>query len=103
LTRAGKPDKALTQPRRPQEIAQGHESYIRAGLNYYQRGDLEKAAQAMEIASKLAPANIAYHYNLGLVYSELGQDKEAVREWEAVLKLDPDHTNARMLVNMKKK
>ncbi|MFN8578493.1 MAG: tetratricopeptide repeat protein [Candidatus Sericytochromatia bacterium] len=43
---------------------------------------------------KFKPENINAHYNLGLIYSELGEKSKAVNCYNEVLKREPEHKNA---------
>ena len=57
-------------------------------------GKLAEALPYLESLTKSAPANAAVLYNLGIVYSELGQFDEAVIRLKRAVQLDPGHAHA---------
>ncbi len=50
----------------------------------------EQALAALDRALALAPDNIVYMRNRVVILRDLGREDEARREWEKVLRLDPD-------------
>lgn len=67
------------------------------GRLYYSAGRLDAALQAQSEAAKLNPEELAYTYNLSLVYQELGKLDEAAVAAKTLLRgensdfRDPDH------------
>jgi tetratricopeptide (TPR) repeat protein len=57
-------------------------------------GKLAESLPYLESLTKSAPANAAVLYNLGLVYSELGQFDEAIIRLKRAVQLDPGHAHA---------
>ena len=53
-------------------------------------GKLEDASRLLEKAIALAPANPAFHSNLGEIYRRLGKNQEAVQPLLIALSLKPD-------------
>jgi len=65
------------------------------GMALYFQGQPEKAVEAYEEALAGDPSlPTEVHYNLGVAYQEIGRLLDAVREYEQVLKNEPDHINA---------
>lgn len=73
---------------------QPYTSYL-LGMALYFDGKPEQAVKAYEDAFEL-DANLPpeAHYNLGVAYHETSRYLDAVREYEAVLRSDPEHVNA---------
>ena len=57
-------------------------------------GKLTEALPYLESLTKSAPASAVVLYNLGIVYSELGQFDEAVIRLERAVQLDPGYAHA---------
>jgi len=57
--------------------------------------DVSEAIAVYERLVALEPADIEARTNLGVAYARQGRLDSAVRQWEAVLKIDPDNANAR--------
>jgi tetratricopeptide (TPR) repeat protein len=49
---------------------------------------------AYQRALELRPGLALVHSNLGQAYAVQGHLEEAIREWETLLRLDPDHPQA---------
>jgi hypothetical protein len=73
------------------------------GVIHYQRGEFDATLASMQKATTLQPDNLEYHYHLGLVYSELGEAERAIEAWQHVLKIDPGHANARLLLELEQR
>ncbi len=69
------------------------------GWVYFQKGWFQKAKEELERAVKLLEKegedDPVIRDHLGDVYQHLGKIKEAIREWEKSLQLDPDNTKVR--------
>jgi len=59
------------------------------GFCYFHANDIEKAKEAYETASHLAPEMFWYHYNLGLIYFQNQQYDQAGRTLQKALAVDP--------------
>lgn len=73
---------------------QPYTSYL-LGMALYFDGKPEDAVKAYETAFAL-DGNLPpeAHYNLGVAYHEISRYLDAVRQYESVLKSDPEHVNA---------
>ncbi len=64
------------------------------GMSYYFQGQAEKAVSAYEEALAGDPSlPNEVHYNLGVAYQETSRYLDAIREYETVLKFEPEHVN----------
>lgn len=68
--------------------------YLELGLDYYEQGELDKAAAEFEEAIRLEPDLVEAHYNLGLVYADQGEFDAAIAEHERAIELAPDLAEA---------
>jgi len=59
------------------------------GWAYYHNGAFSVAAPLFEDAIKKVPANLTYHYHLGLTYQKLNDSAKARAELQTVISLDP--------------
>jgi tetratricopeptide (TPR) repeat protein len=59
---------------------------------------LEQSVVYFEKARDIAPDNPEIRGNLGSAYYKLGRTREAFREWEKALELDPDHSTLKAMV-----
>ena len=69
--------------------------HYRSGIRYYYIKDYSEAARSFEKAVSLKDDFIAAHYWLARSLGNLGDFDAAVRECEAVLRLDPNYKDAR--------
>jgi type IV pilus assembly protein PilF len=63
---------------------------VQLGLGYLQQGNLVYAKEKLERARSIDPDLPEVHAGMALLYQRLGNDKEADREFRAVLKADPN-------------
>jgi len=61
-----------------------------AGSNLQAAGELVRALAALDQALALEPDNVVYMRNRVVILQDLGRADEARREWEKVLRLDPE-------------
>lgn len=61
------------------------------GLQYYQKGSIEKAREYYEKALRYNDKNVEALYNLGGSYLIKGDTKKAREYWERVLQINPNH------------
>ncbi|MDX1420556.1 MAG: tetratricopeptide repeat protein [Rubricoccaceae bacterium] len=61
-------------------------------------GERAEAVRLLERAHRLAPTNTQFLYNLAGAYALTDRIEDARRAAQEVLRLDPDHTSARMLL-----
>ena len=64
------------------------------GLSYLQADEFEQATSAFENGLEFHPDDENLRFNLGAAYDKLDRFPDVVREMEAVLALNPDHTDA---------
>jgi tetratricopeptide (TPR) repeat protein len=69
------------------------------GWAFYQKGVYQSAismfAEAIKLAAKnKEPENATYHYHLGLAYAKASQPALAKQNFERVLKIDPNYSDA---------
>jgi tetratricopeptide (TPR) repeat protein len=69
------------------------------GWAFYEKGVYQSAIAMFEEALKLAaqhkePDNATYHYHLGLAYAKASQPTRAKENFERVLKIDPNYSDA---------
>jgi Flp pilus assembly protein TadD len=69
------------------------------GWAFYEKGVYQSAISMFEEALKLAakhkePDNATYHYHLGLAYAKASQPALAKENFERVLKIDPNYSDA---------
>lgn len=63
--------------------------YYDLGISYYDKGNIDEAISAWEIAIIVNPEFAAAYYNLGNAYEEKGLLKEAMSAWEKVIEITP--------------
>ena len=69
------------------------EAHSNLGWGYYGQRQYEESIKAFQQALTLDRNMIDAHYGLGLALKESGAGKEAVPEFEAVIKLAPEDQN----------
>jgi tetratricopeptide (TPR) repeat protein len=70
------------------------EALANLGLAYVRLGDLPKAVAALERAVKLNPTSIAARMDLGAIYLEYLNYRDADKQYAVALKLEPDNLEA---------
>ncbi|MBF0408946.1 MAG: tetratricopeptide repeat protein [Candidatus Riflebacteria bacterium] len=74
--------------------SQAYTAYL-LGMALYFSGNVHKAIDAYEEAFLLdSQLPVEAHYNLGVAYHETARYLDAIREYEFVLKVSPEHLNA---------
>ena len=64
------------------------------GTSYFEKGEFQKLADAMERARKAIPKDSRVHFLLGLAYSRIERNDEAIAALRKALELKPDDMNA---------
>lgn len=65
------------------------------GMSHYFSGKVEKAIKSYETAFAMEPnLPVEAHYNLGVAYHEVGKFLDSVKQYEHVLRQNPEHINA---------
>src|SRR5437660_123425 len=65
-------------------------------IELHQAGDLLGAIDAYKSALAILPDRADAHSDLGAAYAKLGQFDDAVKEYDAALRADPESTQIRM-------
>jgi len=68
------------------------------GNEYYERGDLEKAAAAFQAVLELQPDHVGALTNLGVVYYQLGRLEDAANQFEAGLEVNANDAELHYLL-----
>lgn len=72
--------------------------YINLGIAYQNKNRIMEAIHAFQSAASLAPDNFGIqttaHCTLGLLYSQIGLLNDSVLEYQATLRIKPDHEDA---------
>jgi|GEM_PF-1897770 len=68
----------------------GAEAAFQKGMEAFNAGDFEAAAQAFEEVTRLSPETAEGHTNLALAYVQLGKMPEAIQELEKAAELSAD-------------
>jgi tetratricopeptide (TPR) repeat protein len=68
--------------------------YWGLGLVYWREGRYEEAERAFQQAETLVPASARAHIMLGLLYSDMKRNREALRELQTGLKSEPTNPQA---------
>jgi predicted Zn-dependent protease len=64
----------------------------------WETGELDGALKQMNRAAELAPDNPDVIYNVGMIYAQFGQAKEATTVLERYLTISPDDLHAKVCV-----
>lgn len=70
-------------------------AYLGEGLSYLEMGELDQAETAFKAAEALNPWDSRTHFVLGYFYGVGGRIPEAIQEYQAGFKLDPNNQEAR--------
>jgi Tfp pilus assembly protein PilF len=73
-------------------------AWVNLGKLYCEQQNLHAAQSAFKHAATIAPSYIDAHFYLSLVERRLGNAQQARSEADLVLKMEPEHTGANMLV-----
>ncbi|MCB4790547.1 MAG: DUF2723 domain-containing protein [Elusimicrobia bacterium] len=71
------------------------ETLINLGAVYESKGEIKKAKYIYAKILENSPENVQTHYNLAVLYWKEADWRKVVSELETVLKLDPNHSEAR--------
>lgn len=70
-------------------------AYLGEGLSHLRMGKLDEAETAFKAAEALNPWDSRTHFVLGFFYGVSGRTSEAIQEYQAGFKLDPNNQEAR--------
>ena len=73
--------------------------YLKA-VAYDQQGREEEAIVTLEELKKVSPEDIGISFQLGMLYWRIEKLDEAQREFEGIIKSDPDYSNARYMLGL---
>ena len=73
-------------------------THFQVGVLRYEDKNIAGAGEAFAAAVQLAPDYANAHYYLGRVYFDLGQKDNAIKEFQQVLKLNPDNTDVQSVL-----
>ncbi|MCX5710312.1 MAG: tetratricopeptide repeat protein [Candidatus Omnitrophica bacterium] len=79
-------------------ISDGAVFYNDLGVRFAGAGDFADAAKAFLKSLELKPLYADAHFNLGLAYWNMGQNRKAVFEFKNCLKADPGHEKAKQFL-----
>ena len=68
-------------------------------LALYEQGKVNDALETYQKGLKLMPDDLGLHYNLGILLRDQGQKEEAVKELREALRIDPNYSDARRVLN----
>lgn len=97
--REGALDEAIALYRRALDADERYEqAWNHLGLAYYTQGRMEEATSAFRRAVELNPAFTGARYNYALALLRQDQTELARRELQEILRIQPDHRPARILL-----
>ncbi len=70
-------------------------AYFNLAYSFYEKGRKDVAVSYLEEAVHYNPKNIKAHYWLARTYYDLGELKEAEKEWNIVIAVDPNYKGAK--------
>ena len=70
------------------------EDYFNRGLDYFYKGEYEKAKEEFEKTIELKPDHVDAWMNRGVVLKNLGQPEEALKFHDKAIELKPDYAEA---------
>lgn len=93
-------DEAVTQAEAAVVLAPDNiGTLFQLGFLYYQRGSYERSRQVFERAVGLSPNYSNARYFLGLIYDRAGRAADALEEFTAIQKLNPDNAEIARIVD----
>ena len=96
---AGMLDQAIEQFERAVELGPyDYPSYNNLAVACYAKGLTKKALKYLKISARLKPDYADTHYDLGMVYSDMGDFLNASKELKTALKLNPGDRQAMKLL-----
>jgi Flp pilus assembly protein TadD len=91
----GKYMDAAEQFHRSVQLVPTTKAYLGEGLSHLRMGKLDEAETAFKAAEALNPWDSRTHFVLGFFYGVNGRTSEAIQEYQAGFKLDPNNQEAR--------
>ncbi|NJL91323.1 MAG: tetratricopeptide repeat protein [Coleofasciculaceae cyanobacterium SM2_1_6] len=63
--------------------------YYSRGVNYYEKGEKDKALAAYSQSILLEPKFVVSYYGRGIIYSEQGEEDKALTDYSQAILIDP--------------
>jgi superkiller protein 3 len=96
LVRQGKTDAALADAQKiVQEMPNNAQAQLTLGRLYLRKGDWQNAANALEVAARLAPGDAETQARLGTAEQYVGKKAEALAAYKRAVELDPKNIDYR--------
>jgi serine/threonine protein kinase/tetratricopeptide (TPR) repeat protein len=73
-----------------EKVSERERLYIESNYYSFVTGELEKAAQALELWQQTYPSDDIAYTNLGFVFATLGNWERALEEWREAVRMDPN-------------
>ena len=73
--------------------------HLSTSLRFYYQGNFQQALQEVEKAITLQPNTAVAYARKGSIYYKLNQLDRATLNWNIALKLDPEYTEVRDMLN----
>jgi tetratricopeptide (TPR) repeat protein len=92
--RVGEYEDAIIEFKKVLKLDPEHQAaYQMLGNAYFRNRMLSEALAVYEQYKKKYPVNAIVHENLGIIYARLGVFQLAIKEWQSLLKLQPDRSD----------
>jgi tetratricopeptide (TPR) repeat protein len=96
LVRKGQTDAALADAQKiVQEMPNNAQAQLQLGRLYLRKGDWQNAANALEVAARLAPGDAETQARLGTAEQYVGKKAEALAAYKRAVELDPKNIDYR--------
>ncbi len=76
------------------------DAHLNLGSLLARRALYSEALDEYRAALRISPRDPKIHYNLGLLFARVGEREGAIEAFSSVLELDPDHEDARELLDL---
>jgi len=73
--------------------------HLSKSLRFYYQGDFQQALSEVDYAIKLQPSIAIAYARKGSIYYQLNQIDRATLNWNIALKLDPEYSEVREMLN----
>jgi len=80
-------------------VQEGEKDYYELGMNFFQKGNYQKAIFFFEREILIHPKSKDVLYNLGIAYMNLGQTQKAIGYLSKVLEIDPEDNITSSVLN----
>jgi tetratricopeptide (TPR) repeat protein len=69
-------------------------AYYRSGIEYYKKGDYDRAIADFSQAIRLDPNYAFAYYNRGVTYKTKGDADRAIEDYTQAIRINPNHANS---------